>query len=120
MSEQAPRLWTDDDARAAVGRLSDELVDALAEGPLEDPDDCRVCAVFDPWLFGFGGPDTEWQEDECGDFFISKPDPNSDPVFLLVEYHRDQADNGYGDEAFRRCQVVYEAARNVRRERENP
>ena len=110
-------VWTDEDARIAVASLGDVIVDALAQGPVEDPDGCRVCEVLDDFMFGHA-PGDRWAEDESGERYLAVSDPETEHALVLVEYHRDQANNGTGDEAYRRCHVVYEAARNVRSARE--
>lgn len=108
---------TTEAAQAAVAALSDEMLARLAEGPTDDPDDCWICEVFDPWLFGF--PPGEWKHDEGGDLYLAVEHPDSAHVYVLTDYHRDQANGGEGAEAYRRCLEVYEWVRTVRRDREN-
>lgn len=70
----------------------------LAQGPLEtdDEDDCRICLLYDDYVYGYGGG------------------PHADAIGVLISWHRWHGDPTYhagrGPEAYRRCLNIYAAA----------
>lgn len=116
MNEREPTLA---EVKDAVIGLPREMLERLAAGPLPDPDDCRMCDdVFEPWLYG-PGPHGRWEGDPEKDERVWIPGPHDDAILLLIDYHRWWGDPDYhagrGPEAWRRCQVVYELARDALR-----
>jgi hypothetical protein len=97
---------------AAVRSLSFKHLNELAAGPIEDPDECRICETFDAWYFGFS-PDATWATDEGGDSYIEEDGPFDDPIYFVIDYHQDENGNGEGPEVYARCLEVYELATNT-------
>lgn len=86
-----------DEVRDAVLQLPIDVLRALAKGPMDDPEACRVC------------------DDALADFVFCGPvTPYSDACGLLIDWHKWHGDPEYhagrGGEAYRRCQVIYELA----------
>lgn len=94
----------------AVRWLPAGVIRQLAEGPLPDRDDCRVCEAVDPWMYGCG-PGVVWGEDEGGDRYVIRSDPHAGVVHAVYEWHRDTPCGGYDEEGYQRCLAVYNLAR---------
>lgn len=85
----------------------------LTAGPIEDdPEECRICTVYDVFMFQFS-PDAVWGTDEGGDRYIKTEGPHDDAVYFIIDYHQDEDGTGEGEQVYLRCLDVYEIATDV-------
>lgn len=92
---------TVDEVRAAVLALPRADLEELARGPLDDPEDCRICELYDDYVFGYTGAGEQ---------------SRVDAALLLIDWHRfygSPTRDGRGQEAYHRCQVIYGLAREA-------